>query len=376
MNDYSNQFRPSLSQVALTLSAFALMLAFITFWPLASDNLIFKRTHATAWAMTLLATPAFYIFARCYGREPLTNWWRLSWTAGWVMSVIHAYYGLWGLHDGEVASVFERQGWVLAGTIFLLIVVWGWDVFNAWARPDWEEDDILSRRPAFWIGAVAFFISTVLFNNDIQSLTCGLILSAALLTGVLQRIDRLDGWDDFFASEATILILGVGVVLIAMIGPTFLATADMTNTEISAMQAKWTAWPVIFLGGVAAALYIAHAPENLADWGWANWHVAGAAAYGVHVYAGLAGNFDRSFAAMFDQQGAIVGWANISLLALWTASAVAAWMAWRVTWLHTATTALFVIAAAASSFFLGDSVIWLTGLMALGWAGGAIYRFR
>jgi hypothetical protein len=57
----------------MTLGAFALMLAFVTFWPLASDNLIFKRTHATAWAMTLLATPAFYIFARTYGREPLTN---------------------------------------------------------------------------------------------------------------------------------------------------------------------------------------------------------------------------------------------------------------------------------------------------------------
>ncbi len=376
MNDYSNQFRPTLSQVALTLSAFALMFAFITFWPLASDNLIFKRTHATAWAMTLLATPAFYVFARNYGRRPLTNWWRLSWTAGWVMSVIHAYYGLWGMHDGDVGSVFERQGWALAGTIFALIAVWGWDVFNAWARPDWEEDDILSRRPAFWIGAVAFFISTVLFNNDIQSLTCGLVLSGALLIGVLQRIDGLDGWDDFFASEATILILGVGAVLIATIGPTFLSTADMTNAETAAMQAKWTAWPVIFLGGVAAALYIAHAPENLADWGWPNWHVAGAAAYGVHVYAGLSGRFDWSFAAMFDQQGGIVGWANIALLVLWTASAVAAWASWRATWLHTATTTLFVVAAAASSYFLGDSVIWLTAFMALGWASAAIYRFR
>lgn len=376
MNDYSNQFRPTLSQVAMTLSAFALMLAFITFWPLASDNLIFKRTHATAWAMTLLATPAFYTFARNYGREPLTNWWRLSWTAGWVMSVIHAYYGLWGLHDGDVASVFQRQGWALAGTIFALIAVWGWDVFNAWARPDWEEDDILSRRPAFWIGAVAFFISTVLFNNDIQSLICGLILTAALLIGVLQRIDRLDGWDDFFASEATILILGAGTVLIAMIGPTFVSTADMTNTEIAAMQAKWTAWPVIFLGGVAAALFIAHAPDDLEDWGWPNWQIAGAAAYGVHVYAGLNGDFDWSFAAMFDQQGGVVGWANIALLALWTASAVAAWMTWRAMWLHIATTTLFVVAAAASSYFLGDSVIWLTGLMALGWAGAAIYRFR
>ena len=240
------------------------------------------------------------------------------------MAVIHSYYGLFGLHDGDIWSVFERQGFALAGTIFLLIAVWGWDVFNSWARPDWEEDDILSRRPAFWIGAVAFFISTVLFNNDIQSLTCGLILTASLLVGVLQRIDGLDGWDDFFRSEATILIFTVGTVLIAMFGPEFLATADMTNTEFAAMQAKWTAWPVIILGGVAAALFIAHAPTILVDWGWPNWQIAGAAAYGVHVYAGFGGGFDWSFAAMFDQQGALVAGANVSLLALWTASALAA----------------------------------------------------
>ncbi len=375
MDTYSRHARPTLGQVAITLSAFALMLAFAAFWPLTTDNLIFKRTHATAWTMTLLAIPAFYIFARTYGREPLTNWWRLSWTAGWVMSVIHFYYGLFGLHDGDVWSVFERQGWALAGTIFLLIAVWGWDVFNAWARPDWEEDDIMSRRPAFWIGAVAFFISLVLFNNDIQSLICGLILTAALLVGVLQRIDGLDGWDDFFASEATILILTVGTVVVAMFGPTLLSTAEMTNTEIAAMQSKWTAWPVIFLGGVAAALFIAKAPDDLAEWGWPNWQVAGAAAYGVHVYAGFGGGFDWSFAAMFDQQGALVGGANVGLLALWSASAIAAWMRWRVMWLHVATTALFVVAGIMSSVFLGDSVIWLTGLMALGWAGAAIYRF-
>ena len=376
MTDYANLHRPSLGQVAITLSAFALMFAFITFWPLASENLIFKRTHATAWAMTLLATPAFYIFARTYGREPLTNWWRLSWTAGWVMSLIHFYYGLWGLHDGDLWSVFERQGVALAGTIFLLTAVWGWDVFNAWARPDWEEEDILSRRPAFWIGAAAFFISTVLFNNDLQSLTVGLILTAALLVGVLQRIDGLDGWDDFFRSEATILILGVATVLIALIGPTFLSTAEMTNTEIAALQSKWTAWPVIFLGGVAAALFIAHAPDGLEEWGWPNWQIAGAAAYGVHVYAGFGGGFDWSVAAMFDQQGALVGGANIALLALWTLSAVAAWIGWRAMWLHAATTALFVVAGVMSSYFLGDSVIWLTGVMALGWVGAAVHRFR
>jgi hypothetical protein len=45
-------------------------------------------------------------------------------------------------------------------------------------------------------------------------------------------------------------------------------------------------------------------------------------------------------------------------------------------WLHVATTALFVVAGVLSSYFLGESVIWLTGSMALGWVGAAIYRYR
>ena len=105
---YASLDRPTLGQVAITLTAFALLLVFAIFWPLASDNLVFKRTHATAWAMTLLATPAFYVFAKTYGREPLTNWWRLSWTAGWAMSFVHFYFGLFGLHAGDPVSVFER----------------------------------------------------------------------------------------------------------------------------------------------------------------------------------------------------------------------------------------------------------------------------
>lgn len=86
----------------------------------------------------------------------------------------------------------------------------------------------------------------------------------------------------------------------------------------------------------------------------------------MNAYAGLGGAFDWTVAAMFDQQGAVVGWANVGLLALWSASAVAASMRWRVMWLHAATTALFIVAGVMSSVFLGDSVIWLTGLMALG----------
>ena len=366
--------RPTLGQTAIVFTAFAVLFAAAMFWPLATDNLAFKRTHATAWAMTLLATPAFCIFALTYGREPLDNWWRLFWTAGWLMAVAHFWYGLFDLHRGDVASVFERQGIALAGTIFLLLALWGWDVVNAWMRPDWREDDIASRRPAFWVGAVAFFISTVLFNNDRQSLIVGLILAAAIVVAVLRRVDALGSWRSFFDSPlppAIACALGVGA---ALYGPVMLSTGTLTPTEVAASQAKWTLWPALGLGGVAAALFIARAPVDQADWGWSGWQIAGAIAFAAHVYAGFWVYFAGSFGAMFAAQGTLVAGGNWLLFVLWSASALTAWSGRRALWLHIPTTALFIAAALLSTYARPGAVKWVgLGFGAI-WIAAALFR--
>ena len=367
--------RPTLGQFSIVLTIFAMLFAFAMFWPLATDNLAFKRTHATAWAMTLLATPAFYIFARTYGREPLDNWWRLFWTFGWFMAVAHFWYGLFHLHAGDAWSVFERQGIALAGTIFLLLFLWGWDVANCWFRLDWREEDILSRRPAFWVGAIAFFISTVLFNNDIQSLIVGLLMTAAILLGVLQRVDALGSWREFFDSPLPPVILcalGVGA---ALYGPVMMSTESLTPSATAASQAKWTIWPVLLLGGVAAALFIARAPLDEEEWGWSSWQIAGAIAYGGHIYAAFWIYFGGSFAAMYAAQGWLVAGSNWLLAILWTASALAAWTNRRAFWLHGATTLLFVISTVLSTYDRPGMVKWLGLGFAAIWIAAGVMRF-
>lgn len=362
---------PTLGQVAITLAAFALLLAFSVFQPLTTDNLVMGRTHATAWAMTLLATPALYVFARTYGRAPLTNWWRLWWTAGFLMALVHFWYGLWGLHQGDPVSVFTRQGPLLAGAIFLMLALWFWDVVNAWARPDWREEDILSRRPAFWVAVVTTFVSTVLFNNDAPSLATGLVMTGALLLAAFQRADALGSWRAFFDSPLPPAILGIGLVAAALLGPEMLATGAMTPEEAAALQAKWSVWPALFLGGVAATILIARAPLHEAS-GWDGWQVAGAGAYLAHVYAGFWEAFGGSFGAMLDQQGWIVGGANLALVVLWTASALAAWAGWRALALHVAATTLFIVAALLSTWDRPGAVFWLGAGLAVIWivAGG------
>ena len=109
----------TLTQFATAFTAFSLFLAGSMLGALGSGNIDFLRTHATAWSMTLLASAAMYMFVRWYRRAPLNNWWRLFWTFGWITNVVHFYFGLFHLHDADPLTVFERQGFLLAFSIFL-----------------------------------------------------------------------------------------------------------------------------------------------------------------------------------------------------------------------------------------------------------------
>src|SRR5262249_22445234 len=77
---------PSMPFVA-AFGCFSLLFAASMLGGLASDDLDFLRTHATAWSMALLATPAMYLFVSRWRRETLDDWWRLFWTFGWLMNL-------------------------------------------------------------------------------------------------------------------------------------------------------------------------------------------------------------------------------------------------------------------------------------------------
>ncbi len=179
--------RPS-TAFTVAFGCFSLLLAAAVFGGLTSDSIDFFRTHATAWSMALLATPAMFIFVSHFRRAPLNEWWRMFWSFGWLMNLVHFYFGLFHLHDGQPLTVFERQGFVLAFSIFFFTGFWGLDVLLAWLRP---------RRPygflntgAFVVGFLTFFISTVIFNNDTTSFIIGLVMTGAVVAGIIDRYRR------------------------------------------------------------------------------------------------------------------------------------------------------------------------------------------
>jgi hypothetical protein len=167
---------------------FALLFAASMLGGLASDDLDFLRTHATAWSMALLATPAMYIFVARYRRQPLDDWWLMFWSFGWLMNLVHFYFGLFRLHDGQPLTVFERQGFLLAFSIFFFTGLWGIDVVAAWLRPRWAPPFGLLDSATFVVGFLTLFISTVIFNNDRTSFVVGLIMTLAVVAGLVRRL--------------------------------------------------------------------------------------------------------------------------------------------------------------------------------------------
>ena len=137
-------------------------------------------------SVTLTAAEGSYanastIFTRRFGRTPLGNWWRLFWSFGWLMMVVHLFWGLGSLHQWDVVSVFVRQSFEVAASIFLVQALWPVAVILAWTRPDWP---LATGWYRWWLTLVTlgvfltFFVSLVVFRNDSESVAVGLIQAA------------------------------------------------------------------------------------------------------------------------------------------------------------------------------------------------------
>lgn len=172
----------------VSFAVFAVLVALSVFGGLASDSAAFFRAHATAWSMIALATPAMTLYVVRYRRHPLDGWWRWLWSLGWAMNLLHVYYGLFQLHDGQPLTVFQRQGFVLAFSIFFFTALWGIDVIVAWVRPGWQLRYDWLNGLALVVGFATFFISTVIFQNDRTSLAVGLIMTLCVAGGLVSRL--------------------------------------------------------------------------------------------------------------------------------------------------------------------------------------------
>lgn len=181
--------------LALPLAALTLSVLLIIAGGFLTEHIALYRAHATAWTSALLSIPALALFLARAGARPLGQAWRLWWTLGWLLIFVHLWWGLGHLHSWDALSVFVRQGLWIAAPIFILELVWLIDVVLAWVRRDWAEARgwFLAWQWFAWaVAAANFFVSLVVFRNDLPSLVIGVLMTAVLVVVLLQRLARAE----------------------------------------------------------------------------------------------------------------------------------------------------------------------------------------
>lgn len=170
------------SPSAPALLAFAITMAVALLAPLASADLIHDRTRFTIWATLLLAIPAVVGLVLAIGRAPLGRAWRAWWTAALAGYLVHLWYGFGVMFAGDLAATFAAQGTLVAGSNFVLVVVWLASVLVAWlgGAATWLHAAVTLL---FCINALT---STLLFGRPPSPLF-GAALAAAIVVAAAVR---------------------------------------------------------------------------------------------------------------------------------------------------------------------------------------------
>lgn len=172
----------------------------------------------------------------------------------------------------------------------------------------------------------------------------------------------------FISPVVTVFLVFAAGVAIAVLGA-------LLADNVQYARARYTVWPCIALGGWAVAILISQAP-NVAGTNWRTWWIAGLVAYFVHLWFGFVVIYGASVVALYWGQGWLVATANLALLVLWIASALAAvfghfWMP-----LHVAATVLFVITTFASTVIFAVGWARYGGIaIALVWLAAGYWRY-
>lgn len=177
--------------LALPLLALCASLLFVLLGGFLAEHIALFRAHATAWTAALMTIPALALFLARAGARPLGQAWRLWWTGGWILIFIHLWWGLGLLHNWDVPSVFDRQGFLIAAPIFFLEGIWIIDIVLAWTHNGWSQARgwLLAWQWFAWLVAAAnFFVSLVIFRNDLPSLVIGVFMTALLVIVLLRRL--------------------------------------------------------------------------------------------------------------------------------------------------------------------------------------------
>jgi uncharacterized integral membrane protein len=151
--------------------------------------------------------------------------------------------------------------------------------------------------------------------------------------------------------------------------------APLAFGDVLFNRARFSAWGTLLVGTPALFLFVLRLCRMPLGRDWLTWWTAGLAMYLVHLWYGFVLSLGASLRVTYELQGTLVATSNFAVAALWLASVVAGWFAWRAMLLHLTATLLFAVSAITSSLIFGRWPSPLIGaVVAIALAGAVLYR--
>lgn len=179
--------RPTLDQLAWVFAPFGLAVAFAVFSSIATPAVAFARAQRFIWVSFLFAAPALALYFHRVRRAPLTNLWRLTWTASCLAYLAHFYYAYVVLFRGDFGAVFAAQGTLVAASNFAVTVLWAIDALLSWLTRRSPAVITWFRLLVHLLVLVSIVLSSVVLFKTITSLLLGLLVALAVVGALVVR---------------------------------------------------------------------------------------------------------------------------------------------------------------------------------------------
>lgn len=156
----------------------------------ASTQPTLRRAVYTLWLTLATATPAL-VLAAVYdlrtAPRPVYAWWRRVWTFAYAAFVVHLFFGH-HFFEWAFADVVRHQGWLVAGSNYLLAALWTAEMLLVWAGARRESSGVYAFQCAthlFMVG-LTFTTAVVLHTGTVRVI--GVVFTAAVAAGLLLRL--------------------------------------------------------------------------------------------------------------------------------------------------------------------------------------------
>ncbi len=155
--------------------------------PVVPEDLNYFRVIFSIVVTILLITPAFCLFV-LQGKDGPSDTWRNLYTFAYVSYMIHLYWAIFGMMQGDWMMMFGHKELVMNPEGDILVTIW-WtlDLALAWmvAR---DRPWIRIERGVLQIALAVGFIGSAITKGDGLISVLGYLMTLAILTSVLARL--------------------------------------------------------------------------------------------------------------------------------------------------------------------------------------------